>query len=78
LVICAAEGDTGSTLLDECYCAVFEFSAAEALGVDVAYLFDFEGCFEGCGVLEASSYEEYVIMVLELFCQRLNIASGVR
>lgn len=65
LVVAAAEYDAWCALLDERNGAVFELSAAEALGMYVAHLFDLEGGLEGGGVLEPFSYQEDVFVMLE-------------
>ena len=65
LVLVATEYYTWCALFDEGDCSVFKLSAAEAFDADMVHFLDLEGCFEGGGVLEPSSYEEDVFVMLE-------------
>jgi len=60
LVVLGAGGcdeDGGHSVGDEGDWAVLHLGGGEALGVDVAYFLQFEGAFEGDGVIEPSAEE---------------------
>jgi hypothetical protein len=67
------DDEDGHIFVDEGDGAMFHFAGGVAFGVDVGDFFEFEGAFEGDGVVVAASEEEAMIFMGEFWGEGLDL-----